>query len=60
MDPKVRAALENIASDCKWVMAVVPHLMGSERSTLIDAREVALELSRLDIEENTACQTSAK
>ena len=51
MDPKVKAALSCLASDCKWVMVVVPHLMGSERNKLIDARDVALRL--LELEEET-------
>ena len=50
MDQKVKAAIANIASDCKWVMAVVPHLMGSERNKLIDARDVALRLLELEEE----------
>ncbi len=50
VDSRVKIAIENIASDCKWVMAVVPHLMGSERSTLMDARDVALRLLELEEE----------
>jgi len=50
VDPKVKYALECIASDCKWVIAVVPHLMGSERDTLIAARDVALRLLELEEE----------
>jgi len=50
VDSKVKAAVQCLASDCKWVIAVVPHLMGSERDTLIDAREVALRLLELEEE----------